>query len=243
MDPKKFPELLSIVFVGLSFYFIVFPLDSFSGKIVGHLLGIIGTVLIVATLVYVFRKRILKQKGKANPLNQHSYFGLIGGILVVIHSGGKSASLIGALIFISMLLTVLSGVVGRILFVKLNKSIKEKKSDIEALETSLKTQKKELNPKCWQKEFNFYNDEEWAEETSGAEIDPEMDSQMREKCSNFLLFAESLAEREERLQVYSKTKTLFTFWNSIHIVSTCFLVAMIIVHVMTTLYYGLRWLP
>ena len=243
MDPKKITELLSIVFAGLLIFFIVFPLDSFSGKIVGHLLGIIGTFLMVATLIYVFRKRILKQKGKANPLSTHAYLGLIGGILVAIHSGGKSASLIGTLVFISMLLTVLSGVVGRILFVKLNKSIKEKKSDIEALETSLKTLKKELNPRCWQKEFNLYSEEEWVEEDNCAEIDPQVESQMREKCSNFLLFAESLAEREERLQVYSKTKALFTFWNGIHIVSTCFLVAMIIVHVTTTLYYGLRWLP
>ena len=244
MNPKKYPEILSIIFVGAMFVFMLFPLDNFSGSILGHLLGVIGTVLMIATLLYVYRKRILKRKGKANPLNPHIYFGLIGGIFVVVHSGSKSASLIGALVFIGMLLTIISGIVGRILFVKINRSIREQKSDVETLETSLQALKQELNPIFCRKEFNFRDRAKWyAIENGEVQLDAQMDSQVDEKCQDFMMIAESLAEREERFQVYSTTKALFSFWNNIHIASTLFLFAMIIVHVMTTLYYGLRWLP
>ena len=243
MDSKKYPELLAIVFAGLLVFFVISPLENFSGNIVGHFLGIIGTLLMIATLIYVFRKRILKQKGKSNPLNPHIYFGLIGGIFVVIHSGSKSASLIGILVFIGMLLTIMSGIVGRLLVVRLNRSIKANKSDVETLEASLKSLKHELNPIFCQKEFKLHDEVEWVAEDSELGLDPQMDPQLSEKCSGFQLMAESLAEREELFQIYSKTKSLFTFWNNIHIASTSFLFAMVIVHVMTTLYYGLRWMP
>lgn len=243
MDPKRYPELLSFLFVGLLVFFMVFPLHEFSGSLPGHLLGIAGTLLMAATLVYVFRKRVLKKKGKANPINPHVYYGLIGGVLVVMHSGSTSASLIGVLVFIGMLLTVLSGIVGRILFVKLNRSIKEKKSDIRLLETSLRQMKQDLNPFFCRKELKLRRIDEWAYEAPEGEPDPQISPALNEKCINFRAMAESLAEREERLQVYTKTKTLFDFWHNIHITFTCFLLAMVIVHVMTTVYYGLRWLP
>ena len=242
MGIKNLPELLSIVFIGTLIFFLAFPLEGFSGNIVGHFLGIIGTLLMLATLIYVYRKRILKRKGKANPLNPHIYFGLIGGILVVGHSGSKSASLIGVLVFVGMLLTVISGVVGRVLFVKLNRSIKEQKSDVGTLEESLKTLKRELDPHFCLKELNLLEDTDSAED-AGTDAGTRRDAQFSEKCVKFRELAESLAEREERLQLYAHTKTLFTFWNTIHIASTWFLFAMATVHVATTWYYGLRWIP
>lgn len=243
MDPKRYPELLSIVFAALLIFFTVLPLKRFSGSIFGHLSGIVGTLLMVATLLYVFRKRILKKKGKANPLNSHVYYGLLGGILVIVHAGSQSASLIGVLVFVDMLLTVLSGVAGRILFVKLNRSIREKKTDIGLLEGSLKEMKRELNPVLCRRELSLRHISEWDWEAAAAEDDAKVDPALYDRCSQFKLLAESLAEREERLEVSAKTKSLFTFWNTIHIAATCFLFAMVLVHVMTTVYYGLRWLP
>ena len=243
MDPKRYPELLSAIFAGLLIFFMVLPLERFSGSIFGHLLGIVGTLLMAATLTYVYKKRILKKKGKANPLNPHIYFGLIGGILVVVHAGSQSSSWIGILVYAAMLLTILSGIVGRVLFVKLNRSIKEKKSDIGLLEKSLKKMKQELNPVLCRRELSLRHIAEWAAEEAAAESEASVDTALYEQCTRFELLAESLAEREERLQVYAQTKTLFTFWNTIHMAATWFLFAMVVVHVLTTIHYGLRWLP
>ena len=80
-------------------------------------------------------------------------------------------------------------------------------------------------------------------EDAGTDAGTRRDAQLLEKCVKFRKLAESLAEREERLQLYAHTKTLFTFWNTIHIASTWFLFAMATVHVATTWYYGLRWIP
>ncbi|MBR9979925.1 MAG: hypothetical protein KFF50_02755, partial [Desulfatitalea sp.] len=243
LDMKKYPEILSIAFMSLSFIFTAFPQENFGGSLLGHFGGIIGALLIAATMIYVFRKRVLKRKGKANPLSAHIYFGLIGGILVVLHSGGKLVSLIGILVFAAMLLTVMSGIVGRILLARLNRSIREQKIGLEALEASLVNIKRELDPATCPREMAlaFAGPSPW--EDSDDSPAPALDEEMVEKCSRFRSHAESVADKEELLQVSAKTKSLFTFWNTVHVASTCFLFAMLIVHVLTTLYYGLRWLP
>lgn len=243
MFAKKYPEILSIGFVGLAFLFAAFPREGFGGSLLGHTSGIVGTLLMAATMVYVFRKRVLKRKGKANPLSTHVYFGLVGGILVLLHSGGKMDSLIGILVFAAMLLTVMSGIVGRIMLARLNRSIRDQKIGLEALKAGLVEMKRELNPAACRRELALAlagpSPWEGADDSSAPALDEETTAQ----CSRFRDHAESLAEKEELLQVFSKTKTLFTFWNTVHIAATGFMFAMVIVHMLTTLYYGLRWLP
>jgi hypothetical protein len=243
MLAKKYPEILSTGFAVLAFLFAAFPREGFGGSLLGHMSGIVGTLLMTATLVYVYRKRVLKRKGKANPLSTHVYCGLVGGILVLLHSGGKLVGMIGILVFAAMLLTVMSGIVGRIMLGRLNRSIREQKIGLEALEASLLEMKRELDPAACRRELAFalVGPSPWEDADDAAS--PPMDEEMAGKCSRFRDHAESLAEKEELLEVFAKTKALFAFWNTVHIAATCFMFAMVSVHVMATLYYGLRWLP
>lgn len=139
---------LAVFFAVLVMGFLVHQDPAFAGSALGHFLGIIGTVLILMTLIYPFRKRVLKKKGKQNPLNSHITYGLLGPSLVVIHSGHKLESLVGILIFLSMVLVVLSGIVGRFLFKKVNRSFKEQKQDHKLLKDRIESRKQELFASC-----------------------------------------------------------------------------------------------
>ena len=87
----------------------------------GHLYGVIGSSLMVIMLVYSLRKRvrILKRLGKLRDwLDFHIFCGIIGPLLVILHSSFKVQGLV-ALSFWSMIAVALSGVLGRYLYLQI----------------------------------------------------------------------------------------------------------------------------
>lgn len=222
---------LAVFFTLLVLGFLFHQDPGFAGSLPGHLLGIIGGILILMTLIYPFRKRILKKKGKQNPLNTHITYGLVGASLAVIHSAHKLESTIGILIFLSLVLVVLSGIIGRYLFRKVNKSVKEQQRDYNLLKSRIDQRKKELHA-IWQAE---------ASENSG-ESDTEDPQPWIEDWSRWFEEVRALAEIEYNMRFFDRLKKFFTRWIRVHHVITVVLFAMMIVHVLTTLYYGLRWL-
>lgn len=90
------------------------------GGSLGHALGITGAVLMVLMQLYSLRKRWprLRTFGRLNRwLDFHIYCGLIGPLLVVLHSSFKVGGLV-AVSFWSMMAVVLSGVLGRYLYLQ-----------------------------------------------------------------------------------------------------------------------------
>lgn len=236
---RNINAFLAVFFALLVMGFLVHQASAFAGSALGHFLGIIGSILILMTLIYPFRKRVLKKKGKQNPLNKHITYGLIGPSLAVIHSGHKLESLIGILMFLSLVLVVLSGIVGRFLFKKVNRSLKEQKQDYKILNERIERRKQELLAACR------------ADYTNGGEMDELADRKLTllfhtpermDECSLWLDEVRALAEKEYNMRFFDRLKKLFAKWTWVHYVISGFLFALLIVHVITTLYYGLRWL-
>lgn len=231
---------LAVFFAVLVMGFLVHQDPAFAGSALGHFLGIIGTVLILMTLIYPFRKRVLKKKGKKNPLNSHITYGLVGPSLVIIHSGHKLDSLIGILIFLSLVLVVLSGIVGRFLFKKVNRSLKEQKQDHKLLKERIEGRKQDLFAAC---RADYSNGEAIGEsvgrEPSAFSAPPDL----VDECSHWLDEVRAFAEKEYNMRFFDRLKTIFTKWIKAHYAISGFLFALLVVHVITTLYYGLRWLP
>lgn len=235
-NEKNINAFLGLFFGLLVIGFLFHQSRTFAGSAPGHLLGIAGTILILMTLIYPFRKRILKKKGKQNPLNSHVTYGLIGPSLVVIHSAHKFSSLVGVLIFISLVLVVLSGIVGRYLFKKINRSLREQKRDHRLMHDRIESRKNEMFAACRINE----------EETDTSQDTPEqgeIPSDMMSACGQWQDEVQALAETEHAIEFFDRLKVLFSRWLQIHYWISGFLFALIIVHVITTLYYGLRWLP
>ena len=190
------------------------------------------------TLLYPFRKRVLGKKGRQNPFKFHIYAGLSGPSLVIVHSGHTYASWTGSLAFLSMVAIVLSGLIGRYLFRKVNRSIKDQKSAINEMRKELALRKSQIDKQAC---ASILEIEGLAETAGDDEIN--YDATEASRCDELLVLARSIVDTEYMLQGYVKTKALFGKWLRIHIYLTVFLFAMILVHVMSTIYYGLRWLP
>ena len=234
---RRVTSSLAILFLVLLFGFLLLPVPSYGGSLSGHLVGISGTLVMVYTLVYPFRKRALGKKGKQNPLKHHIYAGLIGPSLVVVHSSHSYASLNATIAFLAMVVIVLSGLAGRYLLRKIGKSEKNLRRDISLLREELKRKKAQIDTHAC---AAILEPEEAAEEFG---TDISIEPVETEKCEEMVALAEAVVDNEAALQGFSKTKALFKKWLRVHIYLTAFLFAMIAVHVLSTIYYGLRWLP
>jgi hypothetical protein len=92
---------------------------------IGHGLGIIGSAMMILMLTYTLRKRVKKwQKlgALSSWLNIHIYFGIMGPLLVILHTSFKVQGLV-AVSFWSMIVVALSGVLGRYLYLQIPRNL------------------------------------------------------------------------------------------------------------------------
>lgn len=92
----------------------------------GYWLGIAGASIMLLLLIYPLRKRmkILRSFGRvAGWFRLHMVLGIVGPVLIVLHSNFKLGSLNSALALITMLTVVTSGIVGRYLYGKVHKGL------------------------------------------------------------------------------------------------------------------------
>lgn len=95
--------------------------DWKSGGHIGHLLGLVGSAMMVLMLLYSVRKRVrlFRRWGPLGRwLDVHIFFGLVGPALVILHSAFKVQGLV-ALSFWSMIAVAASGVLGRYLYLQI----------------------------------------------------------------------------------------------------------------------------
>ena len=238
LNEKRITALLAVFFTALSLGFVVHRSPTFAGGSVGHLIGIAGALIICLTLIYPFRKRVQKRRGKRNPLNSHIYYGLIGPSLVVIHSAHKFSSLIGVVSFLSIFLVVFSGIVGKFLFRRVNRSLNQQHKDLSLLRDRFEELRKEaklLRASLRRPETKESKDGENFD-------DDQMEWEIDRKYGELLDLTHSLAETEYVVEAFSGTKRLFSGWLRVHHVLALLVFSMMIVHILASFYYGVRWL-
>ena len=131
--------LMLLLWLGFPFH----QSPRFAGSMWGGILGVAGAVLMLIPLFYLVVKRVkwLKKKltrrvSMRTLLAWHIYAGVLGPILVVIHSGHKFASPLGIALTAVTLLVVVSGFVGRYLMSQFSKEIREKKTLLRSLQVA-----------------------------------------------------------------------------------------------------------
>ena len=95
-------------------------LSTDAGRPISYLFGWLGITLIMLTNPYVARKKWspLKKLGTLPGwMNFHIFCGLLGPTLILFHSAGKVRGVVG-ISFWSMVIVVLSGVIGRYIYVQ-----------------------------------------------------------------------------------------------------------------------------
>jgi len=110
--------------------------DWKSGGRIGHRLGVVGAGMMVLMLGYSLRKRVraLRRLGPLSRwLDVHIFFGIVGPLLVVLHSAFKVQGLV-ALSFWSMIAVAASGVFGRYLYLQIPRTRAGEEMNLAALE-------------------------------------------------------------------------------------------------------------
>lgn len=110
-----------------------------SGKI-GLPVGVWASALFVLNLGYLIRKRLINVK-IFGPLRMwmdaHVLTGLIGGSLVVFHSALAPSSALGTLALLAMTITVLTGIVGRTIYIRVPRSLEGRELDLTQVQKEL----------------------------------------------------------------------------------------------------------
>jgi len=88
------------------------------GGLIGHGYGIVGTVLILANLLYLARRRLAQWSlgSMAAWLNLHVLTGLVGSLLIVFHSAFQLRTPIALVTATSLGVVVATGIIGRYLY-------------------------------------------------------------------------------------------------------------------------------
>ncbi len=90
----------------------------------GIFFGIVGLALICVTLIYAIRKKFRPKGGNLKIwLEVHIFCGIVGPALITLHTSFKFNGLI-SVAYWSMVVVVLSGFVGRYLFVRIPKTLR-----------------------------------------------------------------------------------------------------------------------
>jgi hypothetical protein len=120
-------SLLAAAFITAVYAFVVkwFHGIPTAGSLFGHLIGVVGFVLMLVTeTLYSFRKRSRKAHwgSMASWLQFHIFTGLIGPYMVLLHTSWKFNGLAGATTLLTILI-VISGFIGRYIYTRIPRSL------------------------------------------------------------------------------------------------------------------------
>lgn len=209
--------MTALVLIVPAFLFHVAP--RFPGSLAGGVTGIAAALLFVSLLSYWIAKRIpwVKERTKNTVsvgalLTFHVYAGAIGALLGIVHSGHKFVSPLGIALVVSMLVVVGTGFIGRYYLAQIGEELRDQQKALGALRTRYDVMARGEQPIA-------RSDAGDIDELLGAISDLEF----------------QLSERETLKRVLAR-------WVVTHIVAAILMYALLILHIWSGIYYGLRWL-
>jgi len=107
----------------------------------GYYLGLTGGIMMLLGMAYTAFKYVGALRNRAvmkHWLSIHIYLGIVGPILVMIHSTFHIGSINGGIAFITMLLVFISGIMGRYMYSKTHYGLGGRKAQVKDLHEMLK---------------------------------------------------------------------------------------------------------
>ena len=117
-----------------------------SGRL-GLILALVGTCLLVANLGYSIRKRLIHVQGLGSLrawMAFHVWTGLVGGELILVHSAFRPQSALATLAVVALLITVLTGVIGRYIYAHVPRSLEGRELGLEEVRSRLEICRRRL---------------------------------------------------------------------------------------------------
>jgi hypothetical protein len=232
----------SLLVAGLVAFVLVFPFGylvhlsaRFPGSIAGTILGMMAAVLILLSLAYLpikyvpaLRDRVTRRLSMSTLLAIHIYTGVLGPLLALIHSAHKFNSPIGLALVIVILITVLSGYIGRYLLGQIAKALRGREAELAKFRLALGSARDQqiARPSA---DLGWFGRLFFTKDDAATQVGPE---------------EVALALADAEYAVRSERVVHQAFRNSmlVHLAFALALLALLIVHIFAAVYFGLRWL-
>lgn len=224
--------------------FLLHRSPRFPGSGMGAVFGITGAVLMLVPLAYPIAKRIpfLHDRMSAHIslhslLTLHVYTGIVGPLLGLIHTGHRFDSLLGITLTAVMLLVVVSGFAVRYLLKYVNQEVKDKllllqtaRGDLDSAWGVLENSTLEMRalPRVPVLAAGVAS--------LGFELP------FGGPTGEVIRTAEGVADLEYAVRTHEVFKRLFGWSLKVHIVLAVILYMLLVLHIGSEIYFGLRWL-
>jgi hypothetical protein len=229
----------------------------------GHGLGIVGTLMIlIGVFFYIARKRynlVLKGIRPKYLLEFHIFLCTLGPILILFHTAFKFGGIV-SVSFWSMVAVVLSGVIGRFVYIQIPRTMEGREltlNEVKGMKAGLSTtlQNSTIDDSLKNLIMSFTSGHDSSEETSffsqyfdnrrtvgiiRTELKKrKVDMNQRFTLMKLLKEEISLSYKIRRLQTMQK---LFKYWHVAHLPFALIMLVVLIVHVVVTLSFGYKWI-
>lgn len=235
---------LVVLLLGLWLGFPLHQSPRFAGSFWGGVFAVSGSTLMLEPFIYMLAKRIKPFKrlitqyvSMRTLLTWHFYAGVLGPILVLIHTGHKFESTLGIALTTAVIFTVISGFIGRYLLSQVNREIKEKRALLKEANTQyalaieqVKAQPQEASLarrlRSLPARLLFSSSSADTEEHAGLRA---------------VRLAESVADLDYAVRTHQVMKQAFAKWLKIHIFFSIILYVLLALHIWSAIHFGIRW--
>lgn len=221
---------------------------NFPGSFNGSMIGIVAAFFMFWPLFYLIIKRVkplktwvTKRVSMPRLLLLHIYAGVVGPILGLLHSAHKFDSFVGITLVFLMLIVVISGFIGRYILSLISSELRDKKALKEKLNSRLEVAKQELRSCVCSTPTPSLSRSHQALVPAITTIYGECSSS-RSYERNVLRLIDSLSDVDYSIKIHDTAKLWFKRWLKFHITISLILYVLLVFHISTEIYFGLRWL-
>lgn len=238
--------LLILLWLG----FFVHRSPRFAGSTPGQVLGIVGATLMLVPLAYVVIKRVpgikrvvTRRVPMRTLLTWHIYAGVLGPVLVLIHTGHHFHSPLGIALTAMTIIVALSGYIGRYLMKSIGQDLRTKKALLsEAREAFgvLQAQTSAAPPQALALAQPPGLLRRLRSVLFSEDLAPPSDAMRLAQKS--MRVAALQADLEYAVRAQEGIKKVFGKWLKVHIGISFLLYGLLALHVWSSIHFGLRWL-
>ncbi len=238
--------------------------------VIGHGIGILGSLMMIfGVALYMLRKRVkvfFRMGYLKHWLEFHIFLCTVGPILVLYHTAFKFGGIV-AISFWSMVAVVLSGVVGRFIYVQIPRTIQGNELDIKQISEMSSDISLRLSRELSRGEEIAYKIEQLTAVDYKKKITfgksvlfilkdffnvrfvlRELKKEMHKlnisklKIKEVLKLAKSKMVLSRRITMLRTMQRLFKYWHIVHLPFAITMFAIMLIHVAVTIIFGYRWI-
>ncbi|MRR21485.1 hypothetical protein EG830_00700 [bacterium] len=238
------------------------------GGIVGHGLGVIGSLLIIIGVTsYMARKRyrFMARMGLVkNWLEFHIFLCTLGPVLILFHTAFKFGGLV-AVSFWSMVAVFLSGIAGRFIYLQIPRSIEGRELELNEVR-AMKINLTDILKSTFSLDEGSYREiaESMEKKTESPSrnllvslLQNHKDDRRSVKAVRNALKRNNLKRKDyrkivslvkadirlsRRIERLDRMKNLFRFWHVAHLPFALIMLLIMVIHVGVTILFGYRWI-